>query len=72
MHYGPYNWSKVDSGQEPFVVPNFLFSNGDMYRFSFPDVYTKEEVDRLILSINTGGGSGSSSPTYPSGEEVEY
>lgn len=48
MHYGSYQWSKVSSGQEPFLIPNFLFSNGDMYRFSFPDVYTKEEVDTII------------------------
>lgn len=44
----------------------------DTGNINLNNYYTKEEVDKLILSINTGGGSGSSSPTYPSGEEVEY
>jgi hypothetical protein len=69
-HYIPVDGNTVFVNEEGKLSCSIDVGEGGSINLS--NYYTKAEVDKLIASINTGGGSGGGGTTYPSGEEVNY
>lgn len=69
-HYIPVDGNTVYVNEEGKLSCSIDVGEGGSINLS--NYYTKAEVDKLIASINTGGGSGGGGTTYPSGEEVNY